>query len=173
MSMLMRSAAMRRANANTNQGFLRGASTNQEAPKKRKGLDALDGAEDAGMIAKVFKFKVHCCITARNNMHPTFVAQLNGKQSFFVCPLMPHDPYGNELTPERVANGAEGYLVMAVSENAEFEEDANGQNTLTVRPEFWSFPETYAEALKDAEALKAELARRAEEARKALEPAKK
>lgn len=165
MSMLMRSAAMRRANANTNQGFLRGAAVQEEAPRAIKAIDALDEVDEADRIVKRMKFKVTCGIKSTGQV--MFFAQLKGGKSFFTTPVMPKDPYGNPLTPENVANGATGYITLIVSANANIAEDAKGQNEFTIRPEFGAFDLDEESSKKSEAALAAKVANEAKQAKQA------
>lgn len=166
MSMLMRSAAMRRATMNTNQqAFLRGTVQEPEAPRAIKAIDALDEVDEAERIVKRMKFKVTCGIKSTGQV--MFFAQLKGGKSFFTAPVMPKDPYGNPLTPENVANGATGYITLIVSANANIAEDAKGQNEFTIRPEFGAFDLDEEASKKSEAALAAKVANEAKQAKQA------
>ena len=107
------------------------------------GIDALDNEELGGAIVKVMKFRVTCGI--KNNII-SFFAQLKGGKSFGVTPVMPKDPYGNPLVPDTVANSAEGYLVLKISENSKVEVKEGGRMEFSIRPNFVAFEKTMEEA---------------------------
>lgn len=126
------------------------------------GIDALDQSTNAKNIVKALNFETYCGVDGRTGI-PSFYAQCEGGKSWAFTPVMPKDVGGNPMIPLEVYNGARGYLVLNVSENARVEENEKGQRGLTVRPEFLAFCKTKADADKFA----------AERAAKPAEPAKK
>lgn len=102
----------------------------------------LDRLEAAGTRLKALRFKTTCMTT---KSAAVFSADLKGGRRFSVVPVMPKDEYGNQLTPDSVDNGAEGYLVLRVSENTMV---ALGPSTveLTARPALVAFAKTAEEA---------------------------
>lgn len=123
----------------------------EEKPKTLRGLDCLDKLGVADEHLKALPFEMRCGI---KNGIAIFFAQLKGGKSIGVTPVMPKDEYGNPLTPDNVANGASGYLVLKVSENAKIAEDDNGRMDFTVRPTFVAFEPNKADADKRVAAAK-------------------
>ena len=114
------------------------------------GIDALDQSVNAKTVVKPLGFETYCGVDGATGI-PSFYAQISGGKSWAFTPVMPKDVGGNPMIPLEVYNGARGYLVLLVSENARVEENEKGQRKLSVRPEFLAFCKTAEDARKFAE----------------------
>ena len=118
----------------------------QEEPKTYQDLGMLSTLKAAGKKVMALRFETYCEV----NKHDIkiFHQDLEGNSHFACTPVMPKDLMGNEVPQPGVYNGAHGYLVLRVSDNAKLSITGDRQLGISVRPEFVAFVPTAEEAEK-------------------------
>ena len=121
--------------------------TPQEEPKTFQDLSDLRSFRAAGKRVMALQFECYCKVDSRTGIH-SFHQQLENGMSFSCTPVMPKDLMGNEVSQPGVYNGAHGYLVLRVSDNAKLSRTETGRLEISVRPEFVAYVPTLEEAEK-------------------------
>ena len=122
----------------------------QEEPKTFQDLSDLRAFRAAGKRVMALQFECYCKVDSRTGIH-SFHQQLENGMSFSCTPVMPKDLMGNEVSQPGVYNGAHGFLVLRVSDNAKLSRTETGRLEISVRPEFVA----YVPTLEAAEKLEA------------------
>ena len=118
----------------------------QEKPKTYQELSMLSTLKAAGKKVMALGFECYCEVNKYDIK--IFHQDLEGNSHFSCTPVMPKDLMGNEVPQPGVYNGARGFLVLRVSDNAKLSITGDGQLGISVRPEFVAFVASAEEAEK-------------------------